>query len=402
MVSSKSKRRKVGAKLSFTDLICTGPGTLAGKYLRRFWHPIFRAEDLAAGKAKPIRIMGEDFTLYRGAGGTPHVVEFRCVHRGTQLSAGWVEGDCIRCMYHGWLYDSTGQCVEQPAEAKSFAKKIRIRSYPAREYLGLIFAFLGAGEPPPFPFYPHFEKEGVLEALPVQVWPCNFFQRVDNNGDTFHVPFVHRGAYLSTDIRSGLPTISKKESHWGTTAYASFPGGWTNILQFIMPNAYTFRNPSPEKDIPWDDRFQWDVPFDDEHSLQFRLRLIPLTGAAARQYRERRAELLAKESFSIVGAGESVLRGNLDFVELPKLTNDRIALIHAQDYVSQAGQGAIADRKREHLGKSDTGIILFRKIWERELKAFAAGRPLKKWALPQSAGADFVIGRVEKAAHAPA
>jgi 5,5'-dehydrodivanillate O-demethylase oxygenase subunit len=395
MVSSKSKRRKVGAKLSSMDLICTGPGTLAGRYLRRFWHPIFRAEELAAGKAKPIRVMGEDFTLYRGAGGAPHVVEFRCAHRGTQLSAGWVEGDCIRCMYHGWLYDSAGQCVEQPAEAKSFAKKIRIRSFPAREYLGVIFAFLGDGEPPPFPRYPHFEKEGVLEILPVQVWPCNFFQRVDNNGDTFHVPFVHRGAYLATDIRSGLPRIAKKESHWGTTAYATFPGGWTNVLQFIMPNAYTFRNPSPDKDIPWDDRFQWDVPFDDEHSLQFRLRLIPLTGAAARQYRERRAEMLAKESFSIVGAGESVLRGNLDFVDLPKLTNDRISLIHAQDYVSQAGQGVIADRKREHLGKSDSGIILFRKIWERELKAFAAGRPLKKWALPQTAGADFVVGMVE-------
>jgi 5,5'-dehydrodivanillate O-demethylase len=398
MASTKRKRNKGRAKLSLTDLVFTGPGTLAGKYMRMFWHPVYRAEELTPGRAKPIRIMGEDFTLYRGTGGTPHVVAFRCAHRGTQLSAGWVEGDCIRCMYHGWLYDSTGQCVEQPAEEQSFAKKIRIRSYPTEEYLGLIFAYLGDGKSPPFPRYPHFEKEGVLEVLPVQAWPCNFFQRVDNNGDTFHVPFVHRGAYLSTDIRSGLPTISKEESPWGTTAYATFPGGWTNVLQFVMPNAYTFRNPSPYPDIPWDDRFQWDVPLDDRQSLQFRLRLVPLTGEAARQYRERRDELLAKENFSIADAGQSVLTGKLNFADLEKLTNDKISLIHSQDYVSQAGQGVIADRAQEHLGRSDVGVVLFRKIWERELRALAEGRPLKKWALPQTAGPEFVLGTVDKGA----
>jgi 5,5'-dehydrodivanillate O-demethylase oxygenase subunit len=394
MASTQRKRNKGRAKLSFMDLVSTVPGALAGKYMRMFWHPVYRAEDLPAGKAKPIRIMGEDFTLYRGTGGTAHVVAFRCAHRGTQLSVGWVEGDCIRCMYHGWLYDSTGQCLEQPAEEQSFANKIRIRSYPTEEYLGLIFAYLGEGKAPPFPRYPHFEKEGVLEVLPVQVWPCNFFQRVDNNGDTIHVPFVHRGAYLSTDRRSGLPTIAKEESPWGTTGYATFPGGWTNVLQFVMPNGYTFRNPSPHPDIPWDDRFQWDVPLDDLHSLQFRLRLVPLTGEAARQYRQHRAELLAKENFSIVDAGQSVLAGRLDFADLERLTNDKIALVHAQDYVSQAGQGAIADRAQEHLGRSDIGVILFRRIWERELRALAEGRPVKKWALPQTAGRGFVLGTV--------
>ncbi len=397
MASTKRKKKKGDKKLDFMDLVCTGPGTLAGKYLRMFWHPVHRAQDLAPGKAKPIRIMGEDFTLYRGSGGMPHVVAFRCAHRGTQLSAGWVEGDSIRCMYHGWLYDSSGQCLEQPAEEESFAKKIRIRSYPTQEYLGLIFTYFGEGEAPPFPRYPHFEKEGLLEVLPVQVWPCNFFQRVDNNGDTFHVPFVHRGAYLSTNIRSGLPTISKKESDWGTTGYATFPGGWTNVLQFVMPNAYTFRNPSPDPEIPWDDRIQWDVPMDDERSLQFRLRLVPVIGEAARQYQERQTALVAKETFSITDAGESVLKGKLSFDDLEKLTNDKISLIHAQDYVSQVGQGIIADRGQEHLGRSDVGVMLFRKIWERELRALAEGRPLKKWALPQATVHEFELGVREKA-----
>ena len=76
----------------YTDIEHVGPGTLAGRFLRRFWHPLYRGDDLAAGQARPCACMGEDFTLYRGEGGTPHAVAYRCAHRGTQLSTGWVEG----------------------------------------------------------------------------------------------------------------------------------------------------------------------------------------------------------------------------------------------------------------------------------------------------------------------
>src|SRR4051794_10904570 len=79
-----------------------GPGTIAGRYLRTFWQPIAVASEIEPGRALPLRMLGEDFTIYRGEGGTPHVVAFRCAHRGTQLSTGWVEGDEIRCFYHGW------------------------------------------------------------------------------------------------------------------------------------------------------------------------------------------------------------------------------------------------------------------------------------------------------------
>ena len=139
--------------VNFMDFYYTGPGTLAGQYMRNFWQPVFRAEDLKPGWAKPIKIMGEQFTLYRGDEGKPHVVDFRCPHRQTQLSVGWVEGDCIRCRFHGWKFDSSGQCIEQPAEKESFAEKIRIRSCPTQEYLKLIFVYFGEGEPPPLPRY---------------------------------------------------------------------------------------------------------------------------------------------------------------------------------------------------------------------------------------------------------
>jgi 5,5'-dehydrodivanillate O-demethylase oxygenase subunit len=335
--------------------------------------------------------MSERFTLYRGESGTLHLVDFRCPHRGTQLSAGWVEGDSIRCMYHGWLFNGAGQCIEQPAEEKSFAAKIRIRIYPTQEYLGLIFAYFGEGEAPPFPRYRHMEEEGVLEVLSTEVWPCNFFQRIDNNGDTYHVPFVHRGAYSasSANNRSGLPEIAKEESPWGTIGYASFAQGWRNVFQFFMPNTYAFRNPSPEPECASEDRMQWDVPLDDEHSLEFRLRRLPLTGEGAREYRARRAAVLAQPKISVAQMGEAVLSGKIDFQDLDSFFTDKIALVHTQDYVAQVGQGSRADRAQEHLGRSDIGVILFRKIWERELRALAEGRPLKKWVLPQDAQIKF-------------
>jgi len=386
-MKQQTRRRK----LRYDDLVSTGPGTLAGRFMRRFWHPIFRVEELRAGQAKPIEIMGEHFTLYRGENGTPHVTEFRCPHRGTQLSAGWVEGDSIRCMYHGWLFNSVGQCTEQPAEEKSFAAKIRIKSFPSREYLGLIFAYFGEDEAPPFPRFSHMEENGVLEVLSTEVWPCNFFQRIDNNGDTYHVPFVHRGAYSASTAnnRSGLPEISKVESPWGTTGYATFKEGWRNVFQFFMPNIYAFRNPSPEPECAWEDRMQWDVPLDDEHSLEFRLRRLPLTGSAADQYRARCEARAAEPKVSVAQMGEAVLSGKASFQDLDHFFKDKISLVHTQDYVAQVGQGSRAERRREHLGLSDTGVILFRRIWERELRALADGKPLKTWVLPQDAEIKF-------------
>ena len=391
MPQAKRKSIRTHKKLHYEDLVSTRPGSLAGTFMRRFWHPIHRAEELRAGQAKPIEIMSERFTLYRGKTGMPHVVDFRCPHRGTQLSAGWVEGDSIRCMYHGWLFNQSGQCTDQPAEEKSFAGKIRIRSYPTREYLGLIFAYFGEGAAPPFPVYPHMEEDGVLEVLSTEVWPCNFFQRIDNNGDTYHVPFVHSGAYSasSDNNRSGLPDISKEESPWGTTSYASFAQGWRNVFHFFMPNVYAFRNPSPEPECGSEDRMQWDVPLDDQRSLEFRLRRLPLSEEAAAKYRARRGAAAAEPKISVVQMGEAVLSGKLSFQDLDNFFKDKISLVHTQDYVAQVGQGSLAARAQEHLGRSDIGVILFRKIWERELRALAEGRPLKKWVLPQDAEIKF-------------
>jgi 5,5'-dehydrodivanillate O-demethylase len=157
----------------YTDYAHTGPDTLGGKLMRSVWQPVSLSESVEAGRAIPIQIMGEEFTFYRGETGTPHLVAGRCAHRNTQLSVGWIEGDCIRCFYHGWKYDEDGQCVEQAVENPGFAAKVSIPSYPVQEYLGLVFAYLGEGEPPPMQRYPEFESGCVVDAVMMDV-PYNF------------------------------------------------------------------------------------------------------------------------------------------------------------------------------------------------------------------------------------
>ena len=106
------------------ELAQTGPGTIAGRYFRRFWLPVAEVRDVEPGRAKAIQVLGQQFTFYRGVTGDAHLVDYFCAHRSSPLFTGHVEGDCIRCFYHGWMYDADGQCVEQPAEDAAFAAKV--------------------------------------------------------------------------------------------------------------------------------------------------------------------------------------------------------------------------------------------------------------------------------------
>src|SRR5437016_2283499 len=276
------------------DLARTGPGTPMGRFMRRFWMPIMRSEDLPKGYANPIRIMSEDFALYRGESGQAQVIDYRCPHRGAQMHLGWVEGDDIRCVYHGWKFEYGGQCIEQPAEEPGFARKVRIGSYPTREHLGLVFAYFGEGAPPPFPPYPAPQAEGFIENQ-TQFVPCNCLQCFENSMDEVHVAFVHR---------------------------------------------------------------------------------IGGTGAAKDSYRRTRAQYYAKRADA--GPAEELARavmgGRVRFQEI-----DHPDRVRVQDIAVQAGQGPIADRSNERLGRSDLAIILWRKILERELRAMEEDRPLKEW-----------------------
>ncbi len=367
------------------DIFRTEPGSLAGRYLRLFWQPVYRAKDLPAGEAVPLRIMSEDFTLYRGETGIPHVVAFRCAHRGTQLSAGWVEGDCIRCFYHGWKYESSGQCVEQPGEDASFKSKITIRSHPTEEYLGLIFAFLGEGAAPPLPRYSDLDQGGIVDVLLSEEWPCNYFNRLDNLGDPVHVPFTHRESRRRIGIDVAVPEeLLAEENDVGIKLTRKLAAGKTEARYILMPNMNHLRHPLRIKGLTDHglgggsvDRFLWRVPIENDRCLGLGVDIVHLESEKARsKFLEHRSES-EPTGPSHVELGESVLRGK---AKIKHMTGaDNYELTRIEDYVAQVGQGAMADQSQFHLGRNDAVVILFRKIWERELRALSEARPTKRW-----------------------
>src|SRR5438067_7297493 len=134
----------------------TGPGTPCGALMRRYWQPVALAEELPSGGAPlPVRILSEELVLFRDEEGQPGLLGLHCPHRGADLSYGRLEDGGLRCLYHGWLYDRAGRCLEQPGEpaGSTFHDRIRHTAYPCVEAAGLIFAYLGPGEPPLLPAY---------------------------------------------------------------------------------------------------------------------------------------------------------------------------------------------------------------------------------------------------------
>ncbi len=361
----------------------TGPGTLAGRYLRGFWQPIYESARLAVRQAVQVHVLGESFTLYRGESGAAHLVAHRCPHRSTVLSTGYVRGESISCYYHGWRFDHDGRCLEQPAEPKPFCHKISIAAYPVREQLGLVFVYLGEGEAPPLPGWPEFEKNSVTSIAPL---PCNYFQSAENIMDDVHVAFTHRTlAELSGSTRGDEhPRVKAEETAFGLTA--SFEArDRTERNHWLMPNiccvGYDLVFPRPGKD---DLKFRartlfWYVPVDDESHLHV---MVTAPGSAL-LCAQMRAELetphsVAQQIQDVLDGRSQAHRGGVG--GQGKVPN----LVRTQDGVAVVGQGAIVDRSQEHLGASDAGIVMLRRLWKRELKKLSQGEALTSYLRPDN------------------
>jgi 5,5'-dehydrodivanillate O-demethylase len=394
-------------RLSIADLEPVGAGTPADRYLRLFWHPVMRSQDLPAGNAKPLEILGEKFTIYRGETGVPHVTAFRCAHRGTQLSLGWVENDTLRCRYHGWRFDGAGQCVEQPNEDRPFCEKVKIPSYPTREYAGLIFAYLGEGAPPPFRTYPDLDRPGVLVADPVEVLPCTFWNRLDN--DHGHRAWVHR----ATALRKNRPDIlvirheTVEECPYGFIGYRAVKGEgdhahssigvvrdskvaadkhieMARCIHWFMPNVRLWFQRTRAKGFEtrelWETKCVWIVPINDQKHAAFDVTLTPLEGEEARTYRQSRMQQ-EEEDETRWDLAEKILAGEMTLEDLPDDMSAYTSFT-IEDYVTQVGQGPVSDRGPELLSVSEARVILLRRLWLREVGALLEGKPLTDWKIP--------------------
>ncbi|HSV81646.1 MAG TPA: Rieske 2Fe-2S domain-containing protein [Ramlibacter sp.] len=360
------------------ELAQTSPGTPMGTLLRKFWHPLALSRSVEPGKARPVRLLGEDLALYRGHSGRAYLVANRCAHRLTKLHAGWIEGDQIRCMYHGWKFDGTGQCVERPAERPGTEKAIRVRAYPVHEYLGLVFAYMGDGEPPEFdlPRKPKFEQEGIMLFQRQEIWPCNWLQNAENSLDAVHVSFAHQMGKVGVfgdAITTGVPELQYEETSAGIQQTATRSIGdkqQVRVSDWTFPYGNHVAVPNVKAGDPWLESCNWMVPIDDTHTLRISVRAAPSTTPEADARLTRYFE-------GIEHYDSSNLHDELFAGKYPE--DPLICLTSAQDYVALVGQGAIADRAGECLGHSDMGVTLLRRILWRELDAIRAGQPTKHW-----------------------
>lgn len=368
---SRPKPDRAGEKI---DFVHTGPGTPAGRYLRRYWQPIYASERLEKGVIVPIRILGEDLAIYRGESGKVRVVANECPHRLTRMSTGWVEGDTIRCRYHGWRFDESGSCIEQPAEPKPFCAKVRkLAAYPTHEAHGLVFAYFGEGEAPAFRPLPGLEdgaSEGWTVSASIEMIPCNYFQSAENIMDDVHVNFSHRGHLVNTESRPYVPSkVAAQETAFGLTHFLE-RGKQTDRIHFIMPNqcflAHPLRSARENKKF-WFKALFWYVPVDDESHLHCLIMV----------YHTKRRERL--DATPIHEEIRAILDGRKSWADVAKHPN----IIRIQDGVAICGQGKIVDRSREQLGRSDAAVILLRKLWKRELKLLAAGKPGTQFGTPE-------------------
>jgi 5,5'-dehydrodivanillate O-demethylase len=353
----------------------TSRETDMGRLLRRFWQPVALSADVAAGQAKALRVFGEELTLYRGESGAAHLVGGRCAHRLTLLHTGWVQGEDIRCIYHGWKYDGSGQCNELPAEASGAAGKVRIAGYPVQEYCGLIFAYLGDGPAPEFdlPRKDAFERPGGLLIPRAQTWHCNWLQHVENSLDAVHVSFVHQAGKIGpfgAAITASIPQLEYLETDAGIRQIATRSETNVRISDWTFPNNNHIVVPSLPA-APWADIGIWMVPVDDESTVRFILYSFPALDEELRQ------RIL--QHFDSYGSYSPADHHDELFNEGKYPDETFLQLTGAQDYVATLGQGTIVDRSQERLGKSDAGIIVLRRLFWREMAALAEGGEPKQW-----------------------
>jgi 5,5'-dehydrodivanillate O-demethylase len=336
-----------------------GAGTPMGDYLRRYWLPIAGESEFDANPVKAIRILGEDLVLYRDRSGTFGLVDRQCPHRRADLSYGFVEEHGLRCNYHGWCFDEAGRCVEQPFEdvanpAARFREKVRMTSYPVEVKRGLVWAYFG---PQPVPLVPNFEpfewQNGFVQVVISEI-PCNWFQCQENSIDPVHFEWMHRN--WSVRLRGAAGPYAPRhlklafdEFEWGhvyrrvTEDAGEDSELWTVGRVCLWPNALFTGS-----------HFEWRVPIDDENTLS-------ITWHFSRVPNEREPYVQDR-----IPTWHGPIRD--------PLTGKWITThVMNQDFVAWLGQGAIADRTKEHLGTSDRGVIMVRKRFVDDIEAVAAG-----------------------------
>jgi phenylpropionate dioxygenase-like ring-hydroxylating dioxygenase large terminal subunit len=366
------------------DWTLVGPGTKMGELLRRYWHPVGLASH-ATDTPRAVRVLGEDLILFRDKTGRAGLLHNRCAHRGTTLYYGKVDERGIRCCYHGWLFDVEGHCLEQPCEPRlGQGNKVRQPWYPVQERYGLIFAYMGPPERKPvLPRYRCLEELEPGEFVDTNdtsiggggptIIPCNWFQHYDNLPDTFHVNILHTtfSGVQFVEAMGIMPEVTWHLTDKGvkTVSIRKLDNGRTfrRVSEAVLPTLRVIPNPRVGR-YGRVESIGWVLPIDD---TSFRI----YTAARVREKGE-------------LGRSRSRLNGKL----WEDCTDDERQKFPG-DYEAQVGQGPITLHDEENLATTDTGIVMLRRMFQRQLDAVAAGRDPIGVAFDESqAMVDFEAG----------
>jgi phenylpropionate dioxygenase-like ring-hydroxylating dioxygenase large terminal subunit len=195
------------------------PGSPMGELLRRYWQPVCTSDELR-DLPKKMKLLCEELVVFRDKQGRVGALEPHCSHRGTSLEWGRVEEERLRCCYHGWLYDTHGQCVDMPCETEEFRKRMDVwhPAYPTTEYGGLVFVYMGPpGTEPLFPMYDIIDTRDDVVLRGMRLWgdysvgfvkDCNWLQHYENIVDPWHLLVLHQmisGDQFEGALMQGAP-----------------------------------------------------------------------------------------------------------------------------------------------------------------------------------------------------
>ena len=340
-----------------------GPGTAMGSLLRRYWMPIAGVSEFESCHTKAIRLMGEDLVLYKDLSGNFGLIDRHCPHRRADMSFGMAEENGLRCSYHGWAFDASGQCVAQPFQdtvfpERNFKCSVKTLAYPVEIKAGLVWAYMGPLPAPCVPDWEPFSRPNGFTQIVISSIPCNWFQCQENSIDPVHFEWMHENwgkRLLQGESAFYGPKHLKldfEEFEYGFVYKRVREGGdenhpfWTIGRVALWPNCFFLG-----------DHFEWRVPIDDENTLSVTWKITHLP--------------IDREPY--------VQQSIPTWIGPIKDSNGEWITSHVmnQDFVAWVGQGPIADRTKEKLGVTDRGIVMMRRRFFEELKLVADGQDPK-------------------------
>jgi phenylpropionate dioxygenase-like ring-hydroxylating dioxygenase large terminal subunit len=397
-------------KKEYNDLLTeTGPGTATGRLFRCYWIPALLAEELPGNDCPPVRVklLSERLIAFRDTDGRYGLMDEFCAHRGVSLWFGRNEECGLRCPYHGWKYDVTGQCVDMPNEPEhsAFAQKVKLKSYPLIARGGVLWTYMGPpDQQPPAPEYEFATVPAAQSYMSKRLQECNWLQAMEGGIDSSHVSFLHRGDLKTDPLFKGTrgnqynlsdtrPVFEVVESpgglYIGARRNAENGNYYWRITQWVMPS-YTMI--PPRGGHPVHGHF-W-IPIDDENCWAWSFDYHP-------------TRVLTGDEVSAMRAGKGIhVKVDQHYRPLANKDNDYLMDRQAQregrtysgiegfgmqDASLQESMGPIIDRTKETLVSTDSGIIMARQRLLRAVKALT-----ESGTIPP--GVDLVHQRVRSAA----